>query len=807
MRALSNAFRKLWACKTATVVCWALTTACMFAAARGRAQTQAYIGYVYPAGGQAGTNITVRLGGQGLEEVKGAIVTGNGVSAVVVENYRRLNNQEMQLLNEQVAVLKRETMTAEAKAMLVSDSGQMMSAAEHSDDVAGSESKAPDTGNRGDAIRKQIEKIERRTFEFVQNPASMAIGSVVILEVRVGADATPGEREIRLVTARGISNPLPFHIGSIPEHTKKAMIPSAKQVLGKEAQALRRRGMDETEARIELPCTVNGQISSGEISRYWFKAKKGQKLVISVQARELVPFIADAVPGWFQPVLTVYDKQGREVAYVDDFYFKPDPAVLFDVPEDGEYMFAIRDSLYRGREDFVYRISAGELPFVTSVFPLGKRAGSDTRPQVRGWNLKNDNMELACSCAVCAEIESNNAQPLDASAISAPGIHMLQPKTQPLASGALRFAVSDLPESTEANDSAQKAQAVEMPCVINGRIERPGQVDVYEFSGKSNGVVVLEVLARRLDSPLDSVLRVTDATGALLGFNDDTEDLGAGIQTHHADSYLRVTLPKDGAYYAHLTDTARSGGDAFAYRLRISEPQPRFELRVTPSNLNLRSRSSGGLNVHAIRRDGFAGPIQVSLKDSAAGFSAQPITMAATQTVARLNIKTRLDATDEPVDLVVRGRAKWEERTLESIATPAEDKMQAFLWRHLVPARDLKAVVFDPVAQPAPRRMAKLRAAAAKSQSATASAENTSVAGTNGLNATNTAVSTNIAAVGTNSVIGTNTVAGTNVASNQPKFTKQQVQGRLRMLGMLFQEGMLTDEFYAEKVVELETAE
>jgi hypothetical protein len=46
----------------------------------------------------------------------------------------------------------------------------------------------------------------------------------------------------------------------------------------------------------------------------------------------------------------------------------------FSVPKGGEYTIEIRDALYRGREDFVYRIAIGELPFVTSAFPLGGRA-------------------------------------------------------------------------------------------------------------------------------------------------------------------------------------------------------------------------------------------------------------------------------------------------------------------------------------------------------------------------------------------------------------------------------------------------
>lgn len=41
----------------------------------------------------------------------------------------------------------------------------------------------------------------------------------------------------------------------------------------------------------------------------------------------------------------------------------------------------------------------------------------------------------------------------------------------------------------------------------------------------------------------------------------------------------------------------------------------------------------------------------------------------------------------------------------------------------------------------------------------------------------------------------------------KPKFTKSQVAGRLRQLKLLYEEGLLTDEFYAERVKECEVAE
>ena len=205
----------------------------------------------------------------------------------------------------------------------------------------------------------------------MHTPACNSIANLVLVEVAIAPDAAPGPRQLTLTTLRGVSNPLVFHVGQLPEVSRKPMRTATLQVLGKEEQALRKRPADEVEQRITLPCTANGQIASGEVNRYRFEARKGQRLVFSTQARQLVPFIADAVPGWFQPVMAVYDAQGKEMAYCDDYRFKPDPVILFEVPKDGEYAFTISDAIYRGREDFVYRVTAGELPFVTSIFPLG----------------------------------------------------------------------------------------------------------------------------------------------------------------------------------------------------------------------------------------------------------------------------------------------------------------------------------------------------------------------------------------------------------------------------------------------------
>ena len=123
------------------------------------------------------------------------------------------------------------------------------------------------------------------------------------------------------------------------------------------------------------------------------------------------------------------------------------------------------------------------------------------------------------------------------------------------------------------------------------------------------------------------MLKITDSGGKLLAYNDDHEDPEAGTNTHDADSYLSLKLPADGTYYVHVGDIARSGGEEYAYRLRIGPPQPDFALCCVPSSLSVRSKGSGTVSIQVIRKDGFAGPVKVGLKDPPAGFSSASLTV------------------------------------------------------------------------------------------------------------------------------------------------------------------------------------
>ena len=82
-------------------------------------------------------------------------------------------------------------------------------------------------------------------------------------------------------------------------------------------------GPTAVNATVDLPVVLNGQIMPGQVDRYPFRARRGQKLVIAVEARHLIPYLADAVPGWFQAVAALYDAKGDELAVADHYRFIP----------------------------------------------------------------------------------------------------------------------------------------------------------------------------------------------------------------------------------------------------------------------------------------------------------------------------------------------------------------------------------------------------------------------------------------------------------------------------------------------------
>ena len=647
------------------------------------AQRSFSIGYVYPAGARQGTTIETVIAGQFLNGATNVYVTGGGVTAAIVGQVRPITGKELNdlriLIDELVA--KKAVVRKDFKALENFRSFRNAKSIKTDPAAQDKEIEALKTKYENatwtDADEQMLAQARRKAAGGNRRPANPAISELIICKLTVDANAEPGRREIRLGTAAGLSNPLVFHIGQLPEFSEEPSKEIAERRSDIDKGSLRlRSGTPKVETAVTLPAVVNGQILPGEVDRCRFTAKKGQKLVIAVAARQLIPYISDAVPGWFQATLALYDAQGRELAYDDDFHFSPDPVIYYEVPADGDYIVEIKDSIYRGREDFVYRITIGETPFITSIFPLGGPAGSKTSVELKGWNLPATSLTLD---------ESHKAA----------GIRQLSVRKGDQVSNFVPFAVDTLPEcfAEKSHGGKPHAQRVTLPVIVNGRIEKPDDSNVFCFDGKAGQEIVAEVMARRLNSPLDSVLKLTDATGNQIAFNDDYTDKGYGLTTHHADSYIMTALPKDGTYLLYITDAQHKGGAEYGYRLRISAPQPDFALRVVPSSLNARTGASAPVTVYVLRKDGFSDAISLGLADSPPGFRLGNVLVPANTNQVKIMLTAPVVPQYEPVTLKLEGRATIAGREVVRSAVPAQDMMQAFEYRHLVPSQELKVAV------------------------------------------------------------------------------------------------------------------
>jgi len=624
-----------------------------------------YIGYIYPAGGRQGAVFQITAGGQNLKGVDNVYFTGEGVSAKIIQYMKPLTNDQKRELQKRTNGIRKKLIGRKWPKQQFPKKGKEASAPVKKRTESTSETVTlpdyPLLRNLENMSLQDLKLVEEEYLRTTKNQQGKgALAETVIIEVAIDPDAATGDREIRLGSSAGLTNPLRFQVGSLPEICEKEP-----------------NDPNETIASlINIPATLNGQIKPGDVDRFRFKAKSGQNLVFEVQARSLIPYLADAVPGWFQPVLTLYDTKGNELAFVDDYRFNPDPVLFYKVPGDDEYILEIRDSIYRGRDDFVFRITAGEKPFITGMFPLGGRAGVPMSSSITGWNLTAKKLSL-------------DTQPGDNS------IRQIALRQDKWLSNQVLYAVNSLPEcvETEPNDNIKKAQGITISQIVNGRIAKPGDVDMFKFSGKAGDEVVAEVYARRLESPLDSLLRLTDKTGRLLEWNDDHEDKESGFLTHHADSYLRSRLPEDGVFHIEISDAQNQGGEAYAYRLRIGRPQPDYALRMTPSTINVPAGAIVPINVYAFRKDGFNGDIELVLKNPPAGFKLCGGRVPSGRDHVRMTLAAPSKPLYQPVVLQMEALARIGDQMLSRPVIPAEDQMQAFAYRHLVPSQELLVAV------------------------------------------------------------------------------------------------------------------
>ncbi len=126
------------------------------------------------------------------------------------------------------------------------------------------------------------------------------------------------------------------------------------------------------------------------------------------------------------------------------------------------------------------------------------------------------------------------------------------------------FLIGDWPEFIEAesNSTTDRAERVTLPVTINGQIAGERDIDCFVFSATSGQVVVADVHASRIGSPLDPVVELSTADG---------RKVRAEVRRVADDNVLSFRIPVAGDYVLQIANVSFRGGPEYVYRVTLSD--------------------------------------------------------------------------------------------------------------------------------------------------------------------------------------------------------------------------------------------
>jgi hypothetical protein len=125
------------------------------------------------------------------------------------------------------------------------------------------------------------------------------------------------------------------------------------------------------------------------------------------------------------------------------------------------------------------------------------------------------------------------------------------------------FMIGDLPEyiEQEPNSDPEHANRITLPVTVNGQIAGERDIDFFVFKAKKGDVVVCDVLAERIGSPLDPVIEVRDAKGRRV----QLQEVRVG-----KDPVVAFKATVDGDYTLNIANVSFHGGPEYVYRMTLS---------------------------------------------------------------------------------------------------------------------------------------------------------------------------------------------------------------------------------------------
>jgi len=205
----------------------------------------------------------------------------------------------------------------------------------------------------------------------------------------------------------------------------------------------------------------------------------------------------------------------------------------------------------------------------------------------------------------------------------------------------------------EPNSKPGEAQKLTLPCEVAGQFFPAGDADFYAFDAKKGDVWWIETISQRLDLPTNPFVLIQRDTDAQEVYAADTNVGGIRFSTVSSDPVVRFEAKEDGTYRVKVSDLfGNSRNDPRnIYRLIIRKESPDFRLvalaepppekkddrKAEPYSTLLRADGTNAIKVVALRRDGFAGEIELHAEGLPAGVTCQPTKIAAG---ANINCRT-----------------------------------------------------------------------------------------------------------------------------------------------------------------------
>ncbi|MBM4001721.1 MAG: hypothetical protein FJ295_00320 [Planctomycetes bacterium] len=205
---------------------------------------------------------------------------------------------------------------------------------------------------------------------------------------------------------------------------------------------------------------------------------------------------------------------------------------------------------------------AQEAPVLNTLFPAGAQAGTTVEVTSAGTGLADVRQLYSGELGIQSERLPDGRFLLRVAPNVQPGLYDLWAVNDAGFSAPRSFQVGNRVERIEVESAEPSAGSMSVPLnvVVNGRIDKPGDLDRFQFTARRGQRVVIECWAERIESRLRAVLELYDSSGRRLAANRGW----FGI-----DPLIDFRVPDDGDYHVQIQDLTASATAEHYYRLDI----------------------------------------------------------------------------------------------------------------------------------------------------------------------------------------------------------------------------------------------